>query len=106
MNLPLPTAGNAYGPSKATSSQVYVPISLHRSCVTGYNIRIPYFDDRPKRPPANHQTWFLEHFSAGLIPLVISFYTSVLYHLYHFLNKKFIFPLCVTVGSSRSGSVF
>lgn len=38
---------------------------------------MPTHNDRPQHPPANHKTWFLEHFSVGLIPPVLPFYTSV-----------------------------
>lgn len=75
------TADNAYGPSKATSFQVSVLLSLLRPSMTGFNVRMPSSDNRPQHHPANHQTWFLEHFSVGLIPQVLSFYTSV-YTLY------------------------
>lgn len=51
-------------------------LSLLHASATCFSVRIPSFDDRPQRPPANHQTWFLEHFFVGLIPPVLTFYTS------------------------------
>lgn len=43
----------------------------------GSNIRHSADDERPNLTPPGHQTWFQEHFSVGLVPPVLPFYTSV-----------------------------
>lgn len=71
------TIDTVYGPSKVFSAQIAVLSSLLRSSVTGFNVRHPAADERPHLPPPGHQTWFIEHFSVGLVPPVFPFYTSV-----------------------------
>lgn len=61
------TVETVFGPSRVSSTQIAVLSSLLRSSVTGFNIHHPVPEDCPHHSPGNHQSWFLEHFTIGLI---------------------------------------